>query len=306
MRTNYIQRLKSKASVLLKYKYINFLRGVPLPDVTGENAQKSIASAILSGRKLVARVGSVEAGAVAFYLKNRFHASAEKPYPEELRRNLKLSAGFFPCTDQYIDELCRLYLNSISEIDLYAAWNQFDRALMPKHVTTCRLHDLDPFFTKSKWTLSLEKRRVTVISPFKKTILEQYKRHTFLFAHNTIPDMNLSVIQAPQTHCNQDVEGQDWFQNLNLMKQEIKESASEVLVIGAGAYGLPLGAYAKNIGASAVVLGGATQLLFGIIGSRWENDRQYRQLFNEYWCRPSIEERPIGFQNCEINGGAYW
>ncbi len=150
MRTNIIQRLKSKASVLLKYKYINLLRGVPLPDVTGENAQKIIASAILDGRKLVARVGSVEARAVAFYLKKRCNNSLEIPYPEDLRRNLKYLAGFFPCTDQSIDDLCRLYLNAISEIDLYAAWNQFDRSLIPKHSITCRLHDLDPFFYKGK------------------------------------------------------------------------------------------------------------------------------------------------------------
>lgn len=306
MRTNYVQRLKSMTSVLLKYKYINFLRGVPLPDVTGENAQKIIASAILDGRKLVARVGSIEARAVDFYLKRCSNITIEKPYPEDFRRNLKYLVGFFPCTDRSIDKFCRLYLNAIAEINLYAAWNKFDRSLIPKHSITCRLHDLDPFFTKEKWTLALERRRVTVVSPFKKTILEQYKRHKLLFTHNTMPDMLLSVIQAPQTQCDQDVEGQDWFQNLNQMQQAIKESDPEVVIIGAGAYGLPLGAYSKNIGTSVIVLGGATQLLFGIIGNRWENDRQYRQLFKEYWCRPSVEERPKGFQNLEINGGAYW
>jgi hypothetical protein len=298
--------VKSKASVLLRNRFINLLRGVPLPDITGEKAQRRIALEIKGGRKLVARVGETEGRAVVFYLRNRKNEASVISYPAEVRERLKLLAGFFPCTDQKIDEFCRLYINSIREIDIYAAWTPHDRLLMPRGSILCRLYDLDPFFTMTKWTSILKGQRVTVVNPFKKTILEQYKRNDLLFQNNALPSIQLSVVQAPMTQCEQEVDGQDWFENLHSMQQEIKHQNPEVVIIGAGAYGLPLGAYAKHLGCSAVVLGGSTQLLFGIIGSRWENDRRYRRLINEYWCRPSLDERPKGYQNFEIKGGAYW
>jgi hypothetical protein len=108
------------------------------------------------------------------------------------------------------------------------------------------------------------------------------------------------------TQCETDIEGQSWVENLSHMEESMIASKSDVVIIGAGAYGLPLGAKAKSHGMSAVVLGGSTQLLFGIKGRRWENDRQYRQLFNDYWVRPSEDERPPGFASLEIKGGAYW
>jgi len=152
----------------------------------------------------------------------------------------------------------------------------------------------------------LQDLRVTVVSPFKTTILKQYQSRARLFSRPTLPDMRLEVVQAPQTHCEQDVSGQNWFENLNRLEDEVTATAPDIVIIGAGAYGLPLGARAKKCGATAIVLGGATQLLFGIIGARWEADPKYRALINESWCRPSVDERPAGHESFEIKGGAYW
>ena len=265
--------IKSKASTLLKNRYISILRGVPLPNVTGEKAQKMIASAIQSGRRLVARVGLVEGRTLAHYLRNRKSETSPLSYPEKIREQIKFNAGFFPNTDHNIDELCELYIDSIREIDIYAAWTPYDRLFIPHDSILCKLWDLDPFFTTEKWTFALKDRRITVVSPFKKTILEQYKRYDLLFRSKTIPRMVLSVVRAPMTQCLQNVDDQNWFENLLKMQEKIKQQNPEVVIIGAGAYGLPLGAYAKLLGCSAVVLGGATQLLFGIIGNRWENDQ---------------------------------
>ena len=255
---------------------------------------------------MVARVGMTEGRTVVFYLKNRKNVASPLPYPEELRKEIKFQSGFFPSTDQKIDEFCDVYINALREIDLYAAWTPYDRLLIPNGSILCRLYDLDPFFTENKWTSALKDKRVTVVSPFKKTILEQYKRFDLLFRKDTIPNMVLCVVQSPMTLCEQNVYGQDWFENLARMQQEVERQNPEVVIIGAGAYGLPLGAYCKRLGFSTMVLGGSTQLLFGIIGNRWINDPKYRRLVNEYWCRPSPNERPKGYQNFEIKGGAYW
>ena len=46
--------------------------------------------------------------------------------------------------------------------------------------------------------------------------------------------------------------------------------------------------------------GGATQLLFGIKGKRWDECGFY----NDYWVRPSEREKPLGYE--KVEGGCYW
>jgi hypothetical protein len=149
-------------------------------------------------------------------------------------------------------------------------------------------------------------KRVTIVSPFKTTIMAQWARRDALFATPTLADCDLKVVQAPQTQCETDVAGQSWFDNLDRLDGMVADTDAQVVVIGAGAYGLPVGARAKARGATAVVMGGSTQLLFGIMGNRWEINPAYKALMTPAWTRPGTEERPPGFQNFETAGGAYW
>ena len=53
-------------------------------------------------------------------------------------------------------------------------------------------------------------------------------------------------------------------------------------------------------------MGGYTQLLFGILGKRWET--HFPEIFKyanlEYWTRPQDKEKPKGFE--KVEGGCYW
>ena len=51
-------------------------------------------------------------------------------------------------------------------------------------------------------------------------------------------------------------------------------------------------------------MGGATQVLFGIIGKRWEAYPQFKQIINEYWTRPLSEETPSEY--LKVENGCYW
>ncbi|MPN33589.1 hypothetical protein SDC9_181078 [bioreactor metagenome] len=88
------------------------------------------------------------------------------------------------------------------------------------------------------------------------------------------------------------------------MKEKISKSDFEIAIIGAGAYGLALGAYIKSLGKQAIHMGGATQLLFGIKGTRWDKHDFISNLYNENWIRPSENEIYKGANNVE--GGCYW
>jgi hypothetical protein len=58
------------------------------------------------------------------------------------------------------------------------------------------------------------------------------------------------------------------------------------------------------LGKKGIHLGGATQILFGIRGKRWDDDPFFQKLFNDYWVRPHPTEVPGNFQ--VVEGGCYW
>ena len=119
-----------------------------------------------------------------------------------------------------------------------------------------------------------------------------------------MPEFKLEVIQAVQSLGTTQTEFETWFDAYDFMCSEIKNKDFDIAIIGAGAYGLPLASFVKSLGKKSVHLGGATQLLFGIKGKRWDNDPLISLLVNEYWTRPSNEETPA--KENLLEDGCYW
>jgi hypothetical protein len=200
-------------------------------------------------------------------------------------------------------------LQDMQQVDLLGSWifkeSQFKREL--SKAAKCPLSDLEPYFHQRPWSAALEGKTVLVVHPFVKTIEKQYARRQLLFSHpEVLPDFELKTIQSVQsigtTHGRQQFS--DWFEALESMEQKIAQTEFDVAIIGCGAYGLPLAAHVKRLGKRAVHLGGATQILFGIKGKRWEDIPAFAKLFNEHWVRASEEDRPDNYR--EIEGGSYW
>ena len=99
----------------------------------------------------------------------------------------------------------------------------------------------------------------------------------------------------------------DKFDALEWMYQEAMKIDFDVAIIGCGAYGFPLAAKLKQAGKQAIHLAGATQLLFGIKGKRWEEDKTFeyvQKFFNDSWVRPGESEKPK--KSDVVEGGCYW
>jgi hypothetical protein len=107
-----------------------------------------------------------------------------------------------------------------------------------------------------------------------------------------------------QTIAGNHVQYKDWFEALEFMKNAMDAVDYDVAIIGCGAYGFPLAAHAKRQGKLAVHLGGATQILFGIKGRRWDADPQISRLYNDWWVRPALEDRVAGAERVE--NACYW
>lgn len=95
-----------------------------------------------------------------------------------------------------------------------------------------------------------------------------------------------------------------WFDALDYMYEECKQIDFDVAIIGCGAYGLPLAAKLKSHGKQVIHLGGATQLMFGIKGKRWDEMPEISKYYNEYWVRPNKNE--VVKDGNKVENGCYW
>jgi hypothetical protein len=118
-----------------------------------------------------------------------------------------------------------------------------------------------------------------------------------------LPDFELRTLKAVQTAAGEiDPRFNTWFDALAYMKSEMDKIDYDVAIIGCGAYGFLLAQYAKQRGKIGLHIGGGTQVVFGIMGKRWENTSKHA--VNEYWVRPSREETPKNANGVE--NGCYW
>lgn len=208
-------------------------------------------------------------------------------------------AGFFPRDYNYFEKFGETMLQDIPLVDILGSWQPNE-----KYVDNLLIHAqkvdrglIDPFFTKKPWTKALEAKKVLVVHPFKTSIENQYKRKDLIFPNGLIPDFELTVIPAVQSLAGEKTQFNDWFEALEFMKDEIDKVDYDICIIGAGAYGFHLAAHVKRRGKKSIHIGGSLQLLFGIIGKRWETPGyaksvDYSALINEYWVRPTNEEAP--------------
>jgi hypothetical protein len=217
-------------------------------------------------------------------------------------------SGFFPPAVDQIERFCEMMLQDIKSVDVLGSWlkqEEFFREEL-KHARRVVLEDLEPFFAVNPWTRALEGKKVLVVHPFSETIEKQYEKRERLFDNNLLPAFDLKTIKAVQSVAGNKTSFATWFDALASMKDQIDRTDYDICILGCGAYGFPLAAHIKRQGKKAFHLAGATQLLFGIIGKRWEEFVvwPYMNLFNEHWVRPGENEKP---QNAKIvEDSCYW
>lgn len=233
---------------------------------------------------------------------------------------MNVYSGIFPESEDTAVRFSQRYLEDIPEIDLLGSF-QYKEQFMPlkDDVVKVQLEMLYPFFVKDAWTRYLKGKKVLVIHPFEKTIMQQYKKRALLFENpDVLPDFELKTLKAVQSIAGNKTPFASWFEALKYMEDEIDKIDFDICLLGCGAYGLPLAAYIKRKGKQAVHLGGGLQLLFGIKGKRWTEqyedilhyrpgidiDVNYRKLFNEHWTFPMDEDVPNNAKLVE--NACYW
>lgn len=258
---------------------------------------------------LVGRFGATELSAIS-----AFDFEVKSKYGKVLSQMQNWS-GFFSPTVEGGRKFKDLMLELIPEADVMGIWmlpfeDYYLNAYGKENMQTTYLLDLEPWSAPEQpWSAALKGKKVLVIHPFAETIVKQYARRELIFLGTDIlPDFELKTLKAVQTIAGEnDSRFETWFDALEWMYQEAMKIDFDVAIIGCGAYGFPLAAMLKKAGKQAIHLAGATQLLFGIKGKRWEENSAFtyvQKFFNDAWVHPSDDDKPKDANIVE--GGCYW
>lgn len=201
------------------------------------------------------------------------------------------NAGFFPNNESLLPNYYEENINAIRNIDVLGSYVSSEM-LFNKDLSGAKRVNLDgyyaPFYWERPWTRILEGKKVLVIHPFSEEIMSQYRNNRKRIWTNpeVLPEFELITYKAVQSILGVQTEYASWFDALQKMKDDIALIDFDIALVGCGAYGMPLAAYCKILGKQAIHLAGWLQVLFGIIGKRWENNPRVSPLINEYWIRP--------------------
>lgn len=155
----------------------------------------------------------------------------------------------------------------------------------------------------------INKKKILIVSPFKKTIDKQIKKDNHIFTENEIVTYEAAQAIAGNTPhtC--------FKESLLIMKQDISSIDFDLALLSCGGYAIPLCSFIKNLNKGAIYIGGELQRFFFIRGRRWA--QQNLKLTNvglevifedfnkdEKWTNLSDSEYPKNWES--IEAGAYW
>lgn len=219
-------------------------------------------------------------------------------------------AGFFPkeYNENMLMDFCDIERSAIFGTDVLIEYAKCYEECILKMIKwkNKNVISFDTFGEKNNsWTKELAGKKVLVINAFTELIKEQYKKRELLYDDKEyLPEFELITIKGVSSFGGICEEGySDWFEALNSMIEKMKMIEFDVLLVGCGAYGLPLAYEAKKMGKVAIHMGGDLQLLFGIKGKRWDKGFG-EKYYNEHWVYPEGKYKPQNYKTVE--NGCYW
>ncbi len=228
------------------------------------------------------------------------------------------NAGFFneALTGNYVNQSITNDLNKyndrmknvIRDVDYLIRWQYPKEEYFVRKYCSKQLSDIDwlgVVYQGQPLGAVLKGRKVLVITPFAELVEEQYARRNLIYSNDYLPEFELLTYKAVQTIAgNRDSRFSNWFDALDYMASEVTKMDFDIALVGCGAYSLPLCSAIKKSHRSAIHMGGDVQLLFGIMGKRWEEDSFVQSKKNDYWVYPPKNEVPKNAD--KVEDACYW
>jgi hypothetical protein len=280
-------------------------------NLSADQTSKIIFDWIESGRPfIVSRFGNIELtwyieykilSRNIFYRSYNFVINRTRSWRKE---NRLISHPYF--VPEKSDEVTRFYINKmdnvIPDIDLLGSWSAGEslKILDLKCDKFSHIFDIEPYWAFMPWSLALKNKKVLIIHPMVDLFIMQMKNKDRLFNFPVLPDFEIIPIKALFFD---DPVYDSWIKIYEYYSEIISQTVFDVAIIGCGTWGMPLCYEVKKKGKQVIHLGGATQILFGVMGKRWRDWPEYSQMVNEFWI---TEHNNIPSAAKVIENGCYW
>ena len=263
---------------------------------------------------LIGRIGSTELEALLYYYNTQTMTA-------NLYEKLERYSGVMNVTENNWE---KAHLDAIANSDILAeGWfdpfKEYEQKMLNeinRNRYKVLLRNLEPYYVKPeyRWTQYLAGKRVAIINSFAELCEEQTYMAKAIWEENTESLLPNSTIWVPiQTYFPHSIaqgnmewpsKVKTWKDAVDYVVNQVIEEGCSIAIIGCGGLGMIIGHELKKLGLKCIVMGGATQILFGVKGKRWEKHDVISKFFNDAWVVPNKEYKPNNSKL--IENGCYW
>ena len=262
---------------------------------------------------LITRLG--HEGFVSFFFDKK------QPINEKLIRKTETQAGIYCDKNSDIQLFAFLYLEAIKNSNYLAVfpsmYNDFSEMqnyfLNKYYIQPLHNRSIEPFYNllenEIPWTHSLLGKKVLIIHPFIDSIKKQLSNKFQIFKDKKLfLDGQEFIFYKTFVSLANNKPHKNWYETYTIMRDDIQKLDFDIALMGCGGYGLPLANFIyKTMNKSAIYIGGGLQLLFGVMGNRWENNPMWKKIISENntkFIKPSGDEI---VKNAErVENACYW
>ncbi len=244
------------------------------------------------------------------------------PYDYLTVQHATLNAGLWP-KESLKEWAYHMFTEVLPNMDGMVEWNSSpsEKVLLDTFAPKSQrlvLRSLEPYYQvaeENQWTRYLS-GSIAVVSPFAESISKQVTTGLDIIWKKKPIWSSQPKVHTIRTGCSPAIDSESpaawpsdillkgWKAAVEDCVNRVLATDAQVVLVGCGALSLPIVAALKKAGKVAIHLGGATQILFGIRGKRWDSHSVIREFYTEEWISPSSEETP---RHCKkVEGGCYW
>lgn len=260
---------------------------------------------------LITRPGGAETHISAIYKEKQI---LNKSFLSPLSNN----AGVYTSNDEEAISFCEIYAKSFEGSTAVAIWESIvgrsQYILKPQNIPSIHTRSLEPFYICSEnmipWSHFLKGKKVLIVSPFVDSIKKQNEADFQIFSDGRklfLDDQEFVYYKAFNTSAGNHIH-KNWIETFEIMCNDISKLDFDVALLGCGGYGVPLCDYIhKKMNKSAIYIGGGLQMMFGVMGNRWEEREYWKDIMKKHnpsFIRPSGDEI---LKNCtKVENACYW